>query len=83
MHLAEMEAIKAGMPIVRVNHNGNEGGGSAARDIHMENFTITVGGRDLIQDGSVTLSLGRHYGKLVSFVKSFNHFNNIARFALQ
>lgn len=62
MHLAEMEAIKAGMPVVSVNHNGNEGG-SAARDIHMENFTITVGGRDLIQDGSVTLSFGRHYGK--------------------
>lgn len=61
MHLAEMEAIKAGMPTVSVNHNGNEGGGGP-RDIHMNNFTISVGGRDLIQDCTVTLSFGRHYG---------------------
>ncbi|KAJ6841069.1 ABC transporter F family member 3 [Iris pallida] len=61
MHLAEMEAIKAGMPTVSVNHNGNEGGGGP-RDIHMDNFTISVGGRDLIQDCTVTLSFGRHYG---------------------
>ncbi|XP_072993788.1 ABC transporter F family member 3, partial [Typha latifolia] len=60
-HLAEMEAVKAGMPMVCVNHNGNESG-SAVRDIHMENFSVTVGGRDLIQDASVTLSFGRHYG---------------------
>ncbi|XP_073106286.1 ABC transporter F family member 3 isoform X2 [Elaeis guineensis] len=60
MHLAEMEAVRAGMPVVCVNHGGNEG--SAVRDIHMENFTVSVGGRDLITDASVTLSFGRHYG---------------------
>ncbi|KAG0453055.1 hypothetical protein HPP92_025719 [Vanilla planifolia] len=60
MHLAEMEAIKAGMPIVCVNHNNESG--TAIRDIHMENFTISVAGRDLIKDCSVTLSFGRHYG---------------------
>ncbi|XP_073106284.1 ABC transporter F family member 3 [Elaeis guineensis] len=60
MHLAEMEAVRAGMPVVCVNHGGNEG--SAVRDIHMENFTVSVGGRDLITDVSVTLSFGRHYG---------------------
>ncbi|KAJ0966724.1 hypothetical protein J5N97_023641 [Dioscorea zingiberensis] len=60
MHLAEMEAVKAGMPVVCVRHEGD--GGSAAKDIHMENFNISVGGRDLITDASVTLSFGRHYG---------------------
>ncbi|XP_042449336.1 ABC transporter F family member 3-like isoform X1 [Zingiber officinale] len=61
IHLAEMEAVKAGMPVVYVNHGGNENG-PAIRDIHMENFTVSVGGKDLIQDASVTLSFGRHYG---------------------
>jgi ATP-binding cassette subfamily F protein 3 len=58
MHLAEMEATKAGMPVVCVNH----GDGPNVKDIHMENFSISVGGRDLIVDGTVTLSFGRHYG---------------------
>ena len=61
MHLAEMEAVKAGMPVVLVNHDGSNNG-PAVRDIHMENFTVSVGGRDLIQDASVTLTFGRHYG---------------------
>ncbi|KAJ9148115.1 hypothetical protein P3X46_030206 [Hevea brasiliensis] len=60
MHLAEMEAVRAGMPVVCVNHD--IGSGPTVKDIHMENFSISVGGRDLIVDGSVTLSFGRHYG---------------------
>lgn len=60
MHLAEMEAARAGMPVVCVNHDS--GTGPAVKDIHMENFNISVGGRDLIVDGTVTLSFGRHYG---------------------
>ncbi|KAK4489224.1 hypothetical protein RD792_005019 [Penstemon davidsonii] len=59
-HLEEMEAVKAGMPAVVVNHDNS--GGSSVRDLHMENFNISVGGRDLIVDGCVTLSFGRHYG---------------------
>lgn len=61
-HVAEMEALRAGMPPVFVNHNNS--GGPAVRDIHMENFSVTVGGRDLIQDCTVTLAFGRHYGEL-------------------
>lgn len=61
MHLAEMEAAKAGMPVVCVNHDSE--GGPAVKDIHLENFNISVGGRDLIVDGSITLSYGRHYGE--------------------
>lgn len=60
MHLEEMEAVRAGMPVVCVRHES--GGGPNVKDIHMENFNISVGGRDLIVDGSVTLSFGRHYG---------------------
>ncbi|KAI3422948.1 uncharacterized protein J3R85_011457 [Psidium guajava] len=60
MHLAEMEAVREGMPVVSVNHDG--GTGPAFRDIHLENFNVSVGGRDLIVDGCITLSFGRHYG---------------------
>ena len=60
MHVAEMEALRAGMPPVFVIHNND--GGPAVRDIHMENFSVTVGGRDLIQEATITLAFGRHYG---------------------
>ncbi|KAL2327124.1 hypothetical protein Fmac_020551 [Flemingia macrophylla] len=60
MHLAEMEAARAGMPVVCVRHDSS--GGPNVKDIHMDGFNISVGGRDLIVDGSVTLSFGRHYG---------------------
>lgn len=61
MHLAEMEAARAGMPVIRVNHDSSSG--PNVKDIHMENFNISVGGRDLIVDGTITLSFGRHYGE--------------------
>ncbi|CAH1451582.1 unnamed protein product [Lactuca virosa] len=61
MHVAEMEAAKAGMPVVSVNHD-NTVEGPSVRDIHMENFNVSVGGRELIVDCTVTLSHGRHYG---------------------
>lgn len=67
MHVAEMEAVRAGMPVVCVNHDNS--GGPAFRDVHLENFNVSVGGRDLIVDGSVTLSYGRHYGEFTLFVK--------------
>ncbi|KAL5551552.1 hypothetical protein UlMin_001728 [Ulmus minor] len=60
VHLAEMEAARAGMPVACVNHDNS--GGPIVKDIHLENFNISVGGRDLIVDGSLTLSFGRHYG---------------------
>ncbi|KAL6912311.1 hypothetical protein ACP4OV_001116 [Aristida adscensionis] len=60
MHVAEMESLRAGMPPVFVNHSND--GGPAVRDIHMENFNVTVGGRDLIQEATITLAFGRHYG---------------------
>jgi ATP-binding cassette subfamily F protein 3 len=64
LHLEEMKASLAGMPVAHVHHgNGDEG--STVKDIHMTNFNISVGGRELIKDGSITLSHGRHYGQLM------------------
>ncbi|XP_057520440.1 ABC transporter F family member 3 [Amaranthus tricolor] len=60
-HVEEMEAVRAGMPVACVNH-GQDTGGPAIRDIHLDNFSVSVGGRELIVDGEVTLSFGRHYG---------------------
>lgn len=60
-HVEEMEAVRAGMPLVCVSH-GQDTGGPTIRDIHLDSFTVSVGGRDLIVDGAVTLSFGRHYG---------------------
>nr|XP_043629983.1 ABC transporter F family member 3 [Erigeron canadensis] len=61
IHVAEMEAAKAGMPVVSVNHD-NSAEGTTIRDIHMQNFNVSIGGRELITDCTVTLSFGRHYG---------------------
>lgn len=57
--------MRAGMPVVCVRHENM--GGPNVKDIHMENFNISVGGRDLILDGSITLSFGRHYGGVFLF----------------
>ncbi|CAD6212968.1 unnamed protein product [Miscanthus lutarioriparius] len=67
MHVTEMEALRAGMPPVYVNHSND--GGPAVRDIHMENISVTVGGRDLIQEATITLAFGRHYGEYFVVVK--------------
>ncbi|CAI5972021.1 unnamed protein product [Closterium sp. NIES-65] len=60
-HVKESEAILSSMPLVTVSHGGDgtEGG---ARDIHLSNFTVTVAGKDLISDASITLAFGRRYG---------------------
>jgi ATP-binding cassette subfamily F protein 3 len=57
-HQAEAAAHVAGaLPTIR---RGVAAGG--ARDIHLENFTVSNGGRELISDASVTLAFGRRYG---------------------
>ncbi|CAI5535767.1 unnamed protein product, partial [Closterium sp. Naga37s-1] len=60
-HVKESEAILSSMPLVTVSHGGDgtEGG---AKDIHLSNFTVTVAGKDLISDASITLAFGRRYG---------------------
>jgi len=60
-HVAAAEAANVGMPAVMVNHGG-VGEGSVPKDIRMENFSISMGGRELINEATVTLAHGRRYG---------------------
>jgi hypothetical protein len=53
-----MEAVSVAMPPVYVNHRND--GGPAVKDIHMENFSVTI---DLIQEATLTIVFGRHYGE--------------------
>ncbi|RZC93730.1 hypothetical protein C5167_029377 [Papaver somniferum] len=50
--------------VVCVNHVNDVNGLAFVEDIHMESFSVSIRGRELIQDGPVTLSFGRHYGRL-------------------
>lgn len=61
-HVAAAEAANVGMPAVMVNHGG-VGEGSVPKDIRMENFSISMGGRELINEATVTLAHGRRYGE--------------------
>jgi hypothetical protein len=45
-------------------HSSNtEGSSGGSRDVRMENFSITVAGKDLISDATVILAYGRRYGE--------------------
>ena len=59
--MRESQTILAQMPVVSVSHGGT-GDEANIKDIRLENFTITVAGKDLISDASITLSFGRRYG---------------------
>eukprot|EP00775_Hariotina_reticulata_P003197 gene3197-3475_t len=37
-------------------------GGGGSRDIHLENFSVSNGGRELVEDATVMLAAGRRYG---------------------
>lgn len=65
-HVAAAEAANVGMPAVMVNHGG-VGEGAVAKDIRMENFSISMGGRELINEATVTLAHGRRYGEYKLF----------------
>ena len=41
---------------------GNNSGGGGARDVRLEDFSVSNGGRELIENGSVVLAHGRRYG---------------------
>jgi ATP-binding cassette subfamily F protein 3 len=62
MLVDEMKALLPGM--VPVYENNSNVGESTIRDIDVEDFNVTVGGRNLIHDQTLTLSFGRHYGEL-------------------
>lgn len=37
-------------------------GGGGSKDVHLENFSVSNGGKDLIEDASVMMAYGRRYG---------------------
>jgi hypothetical protein len=37
-------------------------GGGGARDVHLENFSVSNGGKELIENGNVMFAFGRRYG---------------------
>jgi ATP-binding cassette subfamily F protein 3 len=43
-------------------NNVHNRGSCAGRDIHLENFSVSNGGKDLIEDASVIMAYGRRYG---------------------
>eukprot|EP00897_Mesotaenium_endlicherianum_P000774 jgi/Mesen1/10698/ME000090S10155 len=59
-HMAASQAAMANMPHVTVTHGGD--GTAAPRDIHLENFSIDMGGKELVSGATVTLAFGRRYG---------------------
>lgn len=61
-HVRESQAILSSMPTVTVSHGGADGEGGGSKDIHLSNFTVTMAGKDLISDASITLAFGRRYG---------------------
>lgn len=63
-HVAAAHAANEGMPAVMVNHGG-VGEGSVPKDIRMENFSISMGGKELINEAAVTLAYGRRYGECI------------------
>ncbi|KAL4424205.1 hypothetical protein ABPG75_001506 [Micractinium tetrahymenae] len=57
-HQAEARRALAGMKVEVVRNAG----GPAVRDVHLENFSISNGGAELIEHGNCTLAFGRRYG---------------------
>ena len=51
------EALQGHGPVIIRN-----AGGGGSRDLHLENFSVSNGGRELIEDANVTLAYGRRYG---------------------
>ncbi len=54
------EAVRGAIPTIVRDKSGAGGGGP--RDLHLDNFNVSNGGKDLIVDASVTLAYGRRYG---------------------
>eukprot|EP00197_Chlamydomonas_leiostraca_P008797 CAMPEP_0202864636 /NCGR_PEP_ID=MMETSP1391-20130828/4798_1 /ASSEMBLY_ACC=CAM_ASM_000867 /TAXON_ID=1034604 /ORGANISM="Chlamydomonas leiostraca, Strain SAG 11-49" /LENGTH=767 /DNA_ID=CAMNT_0049544399 /DNA_START=78 /DNA_END=2381 /DNA_ORIENTATION=- len=50
-------AVRGAVPTIVRNRDGG-----AVRDLHLHNFDVSNGGKDLIQDASLSLAYGRRYG---------------------
>ncbi|KXZ48205.1 hypothetical protein GPECTOR_29g111 [Gonium pectorale] len=57
-HQARAEhSLKGDIPTIIRNK-----GGGGARDVHLENFSLSNGGKELVSDATVMLAFGRRYG---------------------
>lgn len=57
-HMEEMKKMKDAAPEVTMHHNRDE---SHKVDIIVENFTISIGGRTLMDEAQIRISYGRRY----------------------
>lgn len=57
--ILEMESLKNRLPPIKVLH---EREGNYSLDIKVDNFTLEVSGKVLIENGSLILASGRKYG---------------------
>ncbi|KAL4853778.1 ABC transporter F family member 3 [Chlorella vulgaris] len=57
-HQAEATKALNGMKVQVVRNTG----GPAVRDLHLENFSVSNGGAELIENGNCTFAFGRRYG---------------------
>lgn len=57
-HLTEIKKIKEASPEILIHHNRDE---SHKVDIIIDSFTISIGGRTLIEDAQLKVSYGRRY----------------------
>jgi len=58
-HEADIEALKYKAPIVKVDHNKDK---SKVRDLVLDNITLTVAAKTLLEDASMQFVYGRKYG---------------------
>jgi len=58
-HRAEVEAQKRKIPPIKVDHNKDK---SKVKDLFMENITLIVGGKALLEDVNVKFTYGHKYG---------------------
>lgn len=42
--------------------SGSYRGSGGSKDLHLDDFNVSNGGKDLIQDATVTMAWGRRYG---------------------
>jgi ATP-binding cassette subfamily F protein 3 len=56
-HQRSMAAVQSEKP--RIVRNAGAGG---SRDIHLQNFSVSNGGAELLEDADLLLAYGRRYG---------------------
>ena len=54
--------MRGAAPVILRNPETGGTGGMGARDLRLENFNLSNGGKTLLQDASVILAFGRRYG---------------------